>query len=256
MDPKRVLIVEPDNAFALSLASLFRDDGHATWVAASAADAVREVDARSPDLLVIRAELPDQSGFSLCARVRKDRRTTRIPIILFSSESSQEALTEHARTPAAANGYLGMPLDTAALTELAHQLLIMVEPFEVDETDVVEIDEDAEALPPVEFRIGQQERVPAPSGSEVDLAMEGALSPDAMLTTPAEPPPVPHRVLDGSLSDEDRIFLDRAFRSLSEQKAELVAESHRRRPPPRRDLLTTPEGRAQLLREDLRWREA
>ena len=41
MDPKRVLIVEPDSAFALSIASLFRDDGYHTAVAPSAADAER-----------------------------------------------------------------------------------------------------------------------------------------------------------------------------------------------------------------------
>ena len=117
--PKRVLIVEPDHTFALSLASLFREDGCVTPVAASAAEAEREIAARRPDLCVIRAELPDLSGFSLCAHLRHEPATARLPLVLYSSETPAESLAEHARTPWAANGYLAMPLDTEALSRLA-----------------------------------------------------------------------------------------------------------------------------------------
>ncbi|HEX7624891.1 MAG TPA: response regulator, partial [Anaeromyxobacteraceae bacterium] len=115
MDPKRVLIVESDTAFALSLASLFRDGGEQTSVAASGADAEREIAARRPDLVIARAELPDISGFSLCGRLRREQRG--LPVVIYSSEASHDALEEHARTAVAANGYLGMPLDTDALLQ-------------------------------------------------------------------------------------------------------------------------------------------
>ncbi|HET9596300.1 MAG TPA: response regulator, partial [Anaeromyxobacteraceae bacterium] len=151
MDSKRVLIVEPDGAFALSLATLFHEDGLGTSIAKDAADAQREIASRRPSLVLVRAELPDVSGFSVCARLRKDHGA--LPVVLYSSDASHEALTEHARSPAAANGYLGMPLDTDALRQLVQNLLVMAEPLEsaddaiVDDEAVVEVRPGAEPPP-------------------------------------------------------------------------------------------------------------
>jgi len=227
MESKRVLIVEPDSAFALSLASVYRAEGCATAVAASAADAERELQARLPDLVVARAELPDLSGFSLCGRIRRDH--PGLPVVIFSSESTPEALAEHARTPSAANAYLVMPLDTAALARVSRDLLAVPEPTEVDADALVE------ELPTVEVRLGE-EAAPAPAGPL--------------------PPPMPRRERRGAITDEDRVFLVRVFQTVADRRADLVAESRRRRPPPPRQLLATPEGRLSLLREDLKAREA
>jgi len=234
VDPKRVLIVEPDSAFALSLASVYRGEGCATGVAATAADAEREMGARTPDLVVVRAELPDLSGFTLCGRLRRER--PGLPVVLFSSESAPEALAEHARTPGAADAYLAMPLDTAALARISRQLLQAPQPLELGDDAVLE------EAPAVEVRLGEpQTPTPAPGPA---LA----------------PPPVPrhgHRSSPRSgLTDEDRIFVERTFQSIAERRADLVAESHRRRPPPPRHLLHSPEGKLALLREDLKAREA
>jgi ParB family chromosome partitioning protein len=154
MEPKRVLIVEPDSAFALSLAALYREDGCVTRLAASAAETELEIATRRPDLVVARAELPDLSGFSLCARLRHDPSTARLPVILYSSDTPPESLAEHARTPWAANGYLAMPLDTAALRLLSGRILAAAEPVEsaddavLDETEVEEVR--PEGAPPAE----------------------------------------------------------------------------------------------------------
>lgn len=228
MKPKRVLIVEPDSAFALSLAAVYRGEGCATGVATSAADAEREMQARAPDLVVVRAELPDLSGFTLCGRLRRDR--PGLPVVIFSSESAPEALAEHARTQGAADAYLAMPLDTAALARVSRQLLQAPQPVEVAADALVE------ESPAVEVRMGDG---PPPATAQAQA-----------------PPPVPRRGARSAITDEDRIFVERTFQSIAERRADLVAESHRRRPPPPRHLLHTPEGKLALLREDLKVREA
>lgn len=231
VDPKRVLIVEPDSAFALSLASVYRDEGLTTAVAGSAVEAERELQARVADLVVVRAELPDLSGFSLCGRLRKER--PGLPVVLFSSESSPEALSEHARTPAAADAYLAMPLDTAALARISRDLLAAPVPVEVAD------DAFLEEVAPVEVRIGEAPP-PRPAGAPAAPA----------------PPPMPRRARRSAITDEDRVFAERAFQSIADRRTALVAESHRRRPPPPRQLLATPEGKLALLREELKAREA
>ncbi len=231
MTPKRILVVEPDAPFALSVASFFREEGHQTGVAVSAAEAELEIASRRPDLVVMRAELPDLSGFSLCAHLRHDKATARLPVILYSSDTPPASLAEHARTPWAASAYLAMPLDTAALTTVARRLLAQAEPVELADDAIIEEGEPA-----------------APAA-----APEPA--PPALPAGP-QPPQLPRRPRRDALAEEDRLFVARAFQSIADRREALAAEAERRRPPPRRDLLATPEGRLTALREDLRWREA
>ncbi len=238
MTAPRVLIVEPDSAFALSLAAVVRDEGWTSAVAGSAAEAELEIAARRPGLVVMRAELPDLSGFSVCAQLRHDRSMERLPVILYSSDTASESLAEHARTPWAANGYLAMPLDTAALTSMARRLLAPPEPTELpdDDPDLLEV------APPPRPPTLPPPAIPPPGGPPPLRA--------------AGPPPVPRRPRRELLTEEDRLFAGRVFQSIADRRDALIAETERRRPPPRRDLLATPEGRLTLLREDLKWREA
>ena len=241
MTAPRVLIVEPDSAFALSLAAVVRDAGWTSAVAGSAAEAELEIASRRPELVVMRAELPDLSGFSVCAQLRHDKSMARLPVILYSSDTASESLAEHARTPWAANGYLAMPLDTAALTTMARRLLHPPEPTELadDDPDLLEV---------------------ASAGEEASQTAPPPLSSQARAASPPPgapgPPPVPRRPRRELLTEEDRLFADRVFQSVADRRDALIAEAERRRPPPRRDLLSTPEGRLTLLREDLKWREA
>jgi ParB family chromosome partitioning protein len=235
MTPSRILIVEPDHSFGLSLASLFQDDGLATRVARSAGEAELEIAVRRPDLVVIRAELPDLSGFSLCARLRHDRATARLPVILYSSDTAPGALAEHASTPWAANGYLAMPLDTSALRALSKRILAASEVVESADDAVIE-----EAEP----------SAPASRGPKPPTL------PSLPVTPHHTPPPMRKRAVRNALTQEDRLLVDRIFGSIAERRDALLAEADVRRPPPRRDLLQTADGRLQLLRDDIKSREA
>ena len=100
---RRVLIVESQNDFALTMASVLKDAGYQTSLATSASEATRELEKRRPDLVVLRAELPDQSGFVLCGNIRKGKFGQNLPVILLSSESRIEALQQHAASANAAH---------------------------------------------------------------------------------------------------------------------------------------------------------
>jgi ParB family chromosome partitioning protein len=239
MSAKRILIVEPDAALALSVAGVFRDDGCLTSVASSAGQAELEIATRRPDLAVVRAELPDLSGFSLCAHLRHDRATAGLPVVIYSSDTPPASLAEHARTPWAANGYLAMPLDTAALAALTRRLLAVEEEVESADDAVIEELPDAGQAPP------------APAVAEAPGPAPAEAPPPG-----TSPPPVRRRPRREALTEEDRLFADRVFQSIADRRDELLVEAERRRPPPRRDLLGSPEGRVQLLRAELRWREA
>ncbi len=247
---RRVLIVESQNDFALTMASVLHDAGYSTSLAANAAEASRELEKRRPDLVILRAELPDQSGFVLCGTIRKGKFGANLPVILLSSDVAPEALQQHSTSPNAAHGYLPIPFEMGELTRLTLHIM----PPGTAETATA-------PQPPAE---------PNPGGDDEDLALDAALEGRVLVkpeTPPVGPPPIqrvtsgpprlPKRERRSALNDEDRTFLDRAFASIADRKAELLAESKEvRRTSARRDLMGTPEGKIQLLRDELKIREA
>src|SRR5258707_7152741 len=88
---RRILIVESQNDFALSMASVLKGAGYQTAMANRAADAQRELQKRRPDLVVLRAELPDQSGFVLCGQIKKGRFGQALPVLLLSSDVDRKS---------------------------------------------------------------------------------------------------------------------------------------------------------------------
>ena len=92
---RRVLIVESQNEFALSMATVLRTAGYQTAMATTAAEAQREMEKRRPDLVVLRAELPDQSGFTLCGQIKKGKWGQNLKVLLLSSDTGEEALKKH-----------------------------------------------------------------------------------------------------------------------------------------------------------------
>ena len=115
---RRVLIVESQNDFALSMASVLKSAGYQTAMAQNAADAQRELEKRRPDLVVLRAELPDQSGFVLCGQIKKGKFGQNLPVLLLSSDVGQEGLAQHSQRPNAADGYLTIPFEMGELAEM------------------------------------------------------------------------------------------------------------------------------------------
>ncbi len=128
---KHILIVDADRASQAWLSAIWTGQTEAPPVllhAASAAEASAIVLARDPriDAMVIEADLPDEHGAALCARLRN--RGLRLPIILVSPHSS-EAETIRC-LDAGANDYVVKPVRPA---ELAARLRAQLRAFAVTE---------------------------------------------------------------------------------------------------------------------------
>ena len=90
MAGKRVLIVEADEEFGLSVASVLRGPSTQTELVKSARDALKSLEERPADLTVVRAELPETSGFAFTGRLRKA--ASGVKIMLISSEANDAAI--------------------------------------------------------------------------------------------------------------------------------------------------------------------
>lgn len=93
-DIKSVLVVEDDAATAGFLADNLRADGYRVFGAVGAAEALRAVDARQPDLMLLDLGLAAGSGLEVLDRVRAaDAASSRIdpdlPVIVLTGRSGE-----------------------------------------------------------------------------------------------------------------------------------------------------------------------
>lgn len=85
-----VLVVDDVAASRYALSAVLRRDGHRVLLAASAGEALVELDVRMragdlPDVALIDVGLPDMSGYELCRRMKQSPPFAALPVVHFSA---------------------------------------------------------------------------------------------------------------------------------------------------------------------------
>lgn len=116
-----VLVVDDDPTLGMLLAELVREFGHDAVVAANGAEAVAQVAARRPDLVLLDYEMPVMDGVTAARRIRGLPGCAELPLVMVSSRSD-----EAARSEAAAAGirqYVSKPVSPATLGRLLDEVV-------------------------------------------------------------------------------------------------------------------------------------
>jgi CheY-like chemotaxis protein len=95
---KRLLVVEDNANERFSITELLAHDDIDILTADSGENALAILDDRGSDCVVLDLRLPDMSGFEVLERMRRDRRLTDIPVIVFTGRelSAEEETRLHA----------------------------------------------------------------------------------------------------------------------------------------------------------------
>ena len=109
----QVLLVEPDVAVAEDIRRAFGPAGFEVTALGAGDAAVEHCRARSPDVILLSAELPDMSGFSVCNRLKRTLQS--VPLVLYTGEATDAAIEAHRATRTHADDYLRKPFDLADL---------------------------------------------------------------------------------------------------------------------------------------------
>lgn len=116
-----VLVIEDNEANQMLARAVLERAGFQVEIAGSASDALAQLNARAPDLILMDVQLPGQDGLSLTRQLKSDATTTHIPIV---------ALTAHAMTgdrelalEAGCAGYISKPIDVRSLGDQVRQFL-------------------------------------------------------------------------------------------------------------------------------------
>jgi DNA-binding response OmpR family regulator len=121
--PKRILVIDSDEAFAQGLASAIKARGFAATLATNSETGMSMAKKDNPDLIVVCVEAQPTNGYMLCTRLKKDDQLKAIPIILTSANATADSFEKHKKLKTRAEEYLIKPFAAAAVLEKACRLL-------------------------------------------------------------------------------------------------------------------------------------
>jgi PleD family two-component response regulator len=108
-----LLIVEDDPETSLMLQTYFEGEGYVVWTAAWGNEAIGLCQTKTPDLIIQDIRLPDIDGYQVVKELRKNARTSHVPIIFLTEKHTRDDKIAGLRLGAVA--YLPKPFDIQEL---------------------------------------------------------------------------------------------------------------------------------------------
>lgn len=119
-----LLLVDDDPDILDVVGDFLEEEGYRVSRAENGAEALRRIEALSPDLVLLDLMMPVTDGWEVLARLRNPERWCRIPIVLLSAHN---ALAEQAQE-LHADAYLGKPFEMEILIRKIRELLSRTPP--------------------------------------------------------------------------------------------------------------------------------
>src|SRR5258706_16342172 len=106
----KVLVFEADSEFAGVLQEGLSRIGCQTTVVDDANVGLQAAASEKPELILLSIELPRMNGFSVCNKLKRDPALKDVPLIIMSSDSTEETFEQHRRLRTRAEDYLHKPV--------------------------------------------------------------------------------------------------------------------------------------------------
>jgi DNA-binding response OmpR family regulator len=118
---KRILIVDDEPNIVVSLEFLMKREGFEVAVAPDGEAALRAVEERLPDLVLLDIMLPKKNGFEVCQAIRANPAWQGVKIVMLTAKGRD---TEVAKgTALGADAYMTKPFSTKDLVAQVRQIL-------------------------------------------------------------------------------------------------------------------------------------
>ena len=118
---KRVLIVDDEANIVAALDYLLRRSGYEVSVAATGDEALRQVEAFSPELVLLDVMMPQKSGYEVCRRIRERPEWAAVKIVMLSAKGRGVEVSKGMSL--GADLYVTKPFSNAELVARIRELL-------------------------------------------------------------------------------------------------------------------------------------
>jgi CheY-like chemotaxis protein len=117
----RVLVVDDDPDVRLLCATNLTLDGFDVIEAGNGQEGLERVGEDAPDLVLLDISMPVLDGFELATAVRRNHRTSHVPLVFLTGEATPDA--EERAFAIGAAGYFTKPFDPAAVSRFIADVL-------------------------------------------------------------------------------------------------------------------------------------
>ncbi|HJS39247.1 MAG TPA: response regulator [Burkholderiales bacterium] len=118
---KKVLIVDDEPNIVAALEFLLEKNGYEVQVAANGVDALAQLDAFGPDLVLLDVMVPKLSGYEVCQRMRTEPKWRDIRIVMLSAKGREVEVSKGMSL--GADLYVTKPFSSAELVATINELL-------------------------------------------------------------------------------------------------------------------------------------
>lgn len=116
-----ILVVDDDFHTRQMLRLFLELQNFTVFEAEDGLDALKSVQANRPDLVILDVMMPIMDGITACKKLRSERATADLPVIMFSGKSQPTAVEEGLRAGAAR--YILKPLSPVELLQAVQEVL-------------------------------------------------------------------------------------------------------------------------------------
>ena len=118
---KKVLIVDDEPNIVAALDYLLGRSGYEARIACDGDEALRQVEAFGPDLVLLDVMMPHRSGYVVCQRIRERPEWSAIKIVILSAKGRDAEVSKGLAL--GADAYVTKPFSNAELVARIAQLL-------------------------------------------------------------------------------------------------------------------------------------
>jgi len=89
-EKQKILVIDDDNVIRMLVRRILERRGYEVFLAANGNEGLKIANSFSPNVILLDVNLSDLDGYAVCATIRSQATTRKIPIILISASDDPE----------------------------------------------------------------------------------------------------------------------------------------------------------------------
>lgn len=122
------LVIDADVRATSTIVAALQPRGVTVSATSDPTQGIEQIRNAPPDIVLLRVELPDLSGFAVCNKLRRDPTTKGVPLVMYASDVEPDVFVQHKKLRTCADAYLSMPLEPRALLGTVGRLISLSGP--------------------------------------------------------------------------------------------------------------------------------